>query len=200
MIGSLLATAARLVSGAQVCWRGCRPETRRRIYFANHTSHLDFLVIWAALPAAVRARTRPVAAYDYWARGRLRRWLAERVFGAVLVERHRREGPNDALARMLAMLDAGCSLILFPEGTRGRGDGIAPFRSGLYNLGRLRPDVELVPVYLENLGRVLPKGEFLPVPLRSRVVFGPPLRVADGEMREEFLERARVAVWELAER
>jgi 1-acyl-sn-glycerol-3-phosphate acyltransferase len=198
MIGSVLATMARLVSGAQVCWAGCRPTTRRRIYFANHTSHLDFLVIWAALPAAARARTRPVAAHDYWARGRLRRLLAERVFRAILVER-RREGPNDALDRMLAALDEGCSLILFPEGTRGRGDGTAPFRSGLYNLGRLRPEVELVPVYLENLGRVLPKGEFLPVPLRSRVVFGPPLRVEDGETREGFLERARNAVQRLAD-
>jgi 1-acyl-sn-glycerol-3-phosphate acyltransferase len=86
------------------------------------------------------------------------------------------------------------SLILFPEGTRGTGEKVGPFRSGLYHLAMHRPDVELVPAYLENLNRILPKGEFLPVPMLSLLTFGKPLQVQDGEDKDGFLERAHEAV------
>jgi 1-acyl-sn-glycerol-3-phosphate acyltransferase len=95
---------------------------------------------------------------------------------------------------MAGALAAGDSLILFPEGTRGREGEVARFRSGLYRLARLRPDVELVPVLIDGLGRVLPKGASLPVPLPSTVTFGPPLRLLPGETHGAFLERARTAV------
>jgi 1-acyl-sn-glycerol-3-phosphate acyltransferase len=197
VIGSVLATLARLVSGARVRWAGCRPERRQRVYFANHSSHFDFLVLWAALPAELRRVTRPVAARDYWQQGPLRRFFARRVFHAVLIDRRRGEGQADPLATMDGALGTTDSLILFPEGTRGEGETIAPFRAGLYTLALRRPDVELVPVYIGNLNRVLPKGEFLPVPLSSSVTFGAPMRVEDGEPRDAFLARAREAVLRL---
>ena len=90
-------------------------------------------------------------------------------------------------------------MILFPEGTRGTGQPVASFRSGLYHLARARPDVELIPVALENLNRILPKGEAIPVPMISRVTFGPELRLEPGEDKETFLERARRAVDALRE-
>ncbi len=197
MIASVLAALARLISGAGIRWVGCSPAPRQRIYFANHTSHFDFLVLWAALPGEVRRLTRPVAAQDYWRAGRLRRYMATRIFHAVLIERRHLTGPNDALDVMLDALGDRHSLILFPEGTRGAGAEPGPFRSGLYNLGVRRPDVELVPAYIANLNRVLPKGAFLPVPLCSSVSFGPPLRVGEGEGRDDFLRRARQAVLDL---
>ena len=198
MIGSALAAMARVIGGATVRCVGCRPHTRPRVYFANHTSHFDVLVLWSALPGHVRALTRPVAARDYWDSGTLRRYFSTRVFNAVLVERRHIEGQrNDAIQLLLAALGERYSLILFPEGTRGTGETVAPFKSGLYNLAVRRPDLELVPVYLENLNRILPKGELLPVPLLSAVTFGPPIHVLDGEAREAFLERAREAVLRL---
>lgn len=197
-VASLLAFAGKLISGVRVRWVDCLPDTRQRIYFANHTSHFDFIVLWSALPRPVRRLTRPVAAQDYWESGRMRRYLAIRVFNAVLIERRRLEGQhNDAIERMLEAMGDRYSLILFPEGTRGSGGVMAPFRSGLYNLALQRPDVELAPVYLGNLSRVLPKGEFLPAPLGSSVTFGPPMHLREGEEREAFLERARAAVLEL---
>ena len=51
-----------------------------------------------------------------------------------------------------------------------------------------------MPAYLENLNRILPKGEVLPVPMISMLAFGAPLRVAEDESKDEFLERARDAV------
>jgi 1-acyl-sn-glycerol-3-phosphate acyltransferase len=201
VIGGLLAYAARAVSGASVRWTEPPREGVQRVYFANHSSHLDFLVVWAALPPRVRATTRPVAAADYWQAGPLRRWLAGRVFHAVLIARRTRahEAPAGQLAveRLLEAIDEGASLIVFPEGTRGNGTVIAPFKSGLYHLCVARPQLELVPVHLDNLNRVLPKGEAVPVPLISRVTFGAPLRLAEAEDKPAFLERAHTSVVEL---
>ncbi len=198
-VASLLAACARLLSGTSVRWLDCAPSTRQRVYFANHSSHFDFLVLWSALPAAVRRLTRPVAARDYWMAGRVRRYFASSVFNAVLIDRRHLEGqPNDAIEVMLEAIGGRYSLILFPEGTRGSGSVPAAFRSGLYNLALRRPDLELVPVYLRNLNRVLPKGEFLPVPLSSSVTFGAPIGVGPGEPREAFLARARECVVRLS--
>jgi 1-acyl-sn-glycerol-3-phosphate acyltransferase len=202
-LASVLAAVARGISGVQVRWQGCRPDVRQRIYFANHTSHLDFVVLWSALPSEVRARTRPVAAKDYWEKG-MRAYLAQRVFRAVLVQRGgmaKTADPQDAHAeagmvidRLVEAMGETESLIFFPEGTRGTGETMAPFRSGLYHLAKRRPDVELVPVYLENLYRILPKGEVLPVPLVSLLTFGEPMHLGETEEKREFLDRAGAAV------
>jgi len=201
----IIAGLARALSGVQVQWQGCVPSERPRVYFANHTSHLDFVVLWSALPAKVRVKTRPVAAKDYWEKG-LRSYLAQTVFRAVLIERrasahenHEQPRPS-ALAVIQQLADAlgeNDSLIFFPEGTRGRGESVAEFRSGLYHLAKRRPDVEFVPAYLENLNRILPKGEILPVPLLSLLTFGPPIQVKAEESKPEFLQRARDAVCSL---
>lgn len=195
-LANALAATARLVSGAKPIWKGCEPSGARRVYFANHTSHLDAVVLWACLPPELRASTRPVAARDYWRHGRVRPYLAANVFRALLIDRvPPADGPRgpSAVDVMLEALNAA-SLILFPEGTRGRGDVVAPFRAGLHRLASARPDVELVPVHLENLNRILPKGEVLPVPLLSRVTFGAPVHLEVDETRDAFLERARAAV------
>jgi 1-acyl-sn-glycerol-3-phosphate acyltransferase len=202
-LASVIAAVARSISGVQVRWAGCQPEEKQRIYFANHTSHLDFVVLWSALPGEVRARTRPVAAKDYWEKG-VRAYLAQKVFRAILIHRTgaaeagNKEGARTAARTVIdelaeAMGDTE-SLILFPEGTRGTGETIATFRSGLYYLAKRKPEVELVPAYLENLNRILPKGEVLPVPLISMLTFGVPLRVGESEGKSDFLERARAAV------
>ena len=198
MIGRAVAALARLLAGGYVRWDGPPPNGAARVYFANHTSHLDFVLLWSYLPPDQRRRTRPVAARDYWEKGPLRRYLAGRVFRALLIDR---SGPNarGAVDQMSGRVAAGDSLILFPEGTRGTGEHIAPFKSGLFHLCEAQPDVELVPVSLENLNRILPKGEFIPVPMVSRVIFGPPLRLESGESKEAFLERTRSALEALRE-
>ena len=204
-LAAMLGGLARLISGAQVRWAGSRPDTRQRIYFANHTSHLDFVVLWASLPSDVRTLARPVAAQDYWIQNRARRFLTEQVFRAVLINRApdaQRDGFRAAEAVIDQMAEAmgeRDSLIVFPEGTRGAGEDVAPFKGGLYSLWQRKPSAELVPVFIENLNRILPKGEFLPVPLLSSVTFGPPLVIAPDEPKRTFLERARAAVCALKE-
>jgi 1-acyl-sn-glycerol-3-phosphate acyltransferase len=206
IVSALLRGVCRLVTGAHPRWL-CDPQALTpRVYFANHCSHLDTLVVWSTLPAALRERTRPVAARDYWGHGLVRRFIAQRVLDALLIDRKATEGTDliarqrqETLEAMTDVLDAGRSLILYPEGTRGSGDVIQPFRAGLYHLAQARPSVPLVPVFLGNLARILPKGATLPVPMQGQVVFGPELRLALGEDKHAFLGRCRQAVLELAE-
>jgi len=190
---------ARLVTGVRGEWRGAAPDPRRRIYFANHRSHADFVLIWTVLPAPLRRLTRPVAGADYWLKNALRRFMGQRVFRAVLIDRNPATRDADPIAAMAAALDEGSSLILFPEGTRNTSDEpLLPFKSGLYHLARARPDVELVPVWIANLNRVMPKGEIVPIPLLCTVTIGAPTKVRDDQDKRAFLDRSANALLALA--
>ncbi|WP_347484903.1 lysophospholipid acyltransferase family protein [Vandammella animalimorsus] len=219
---SAICGAAKALTGARSLWLGCAPVPQQRIYYANHTSHSDFVLLWASLPPLLRKRTRPVAGADYWLQGRLRRYIINQVFQGVLVERNgsgaghgaaaapaeadadagagtANAAPRpDALQSLKAALEAGDSLILFPEGTRNMGEGLLPFKSGLYHLARAYPEVEIVPVWLGNLNRVMPKGALIPLPLLCTVHFGAPVQLLPGEEKQDFLLRARQALLHLA--
>ncbi|CAA2101911.1 lysophospholipid acyltransferase family protein [Variovorax paradoxus] len=277
LTGWLLLGIVRLLTGAQARWYGCPPKAEQRIYFANHQSHADLVMIWAALPEELRSITRPIAARDYWANTPVKRWITTEVFNAVYVERAATaaapaaatagiepvqaaseaplpqagrieptmepllqpmpvpspavvdavpeaqgrldlpdppapppptapdslgpEAPADAsppasdpLAPLVDALRSGDSIIIFPEGTRGHTGEPQKFKSGLYALATMFPDVVLVPAWIDNVQRVMPKGEIVPVPILCSVTFGAPIRVEEGEERRPFLDRARAAV------
>lgn len=193
LTAAVLSLAAKLLSGATVRWYDCQPDTCQRVYFANHTSHLDALILWASLPRLVREVTRPVAAKDYWNKGPLRRYMAQ-TFNAMLIDREEIKIHNSPIDMMLREMGSRFSLIVFPEGTRNTGEEMQEFKSGLYYLSKKRPDLELMPVYIDNLNRVLPRGEFLPVPLLSSITIGPPIWLEPKENKNDFLKRAREAV------
>lgn len=189
----------RLVTGAQARWIGCTPSAEQRIYFGNHASHADFALIWSSLPRDLRARTRPVAGADYWEKGRIRRYIIHDVLHGVLIERSGRTRRRDPIEIIVGALELGDSLIVFPEGTRNTTDkALLPFKSGIYRVACRRPDVPLVPVWMENLGRVLPKGDFIPAPLLCSVNFGEPVQLRPGEDKAAFLARARQALLDLS--
>lgn len=207
LISRVVPSLTRLILGAHARWYCPQDTAAQRVFFANHTSHLDTLLLWALLPPRVRSLTRPVAAKDHWNANGLRRFVAHELFNAVLIERPDHAGgeapapvtlASRAFSTMLEAMGETHSLILFPEGTRGNGETMGPFKSGLYHLACKKPGLELIPVYLENLNRILPKGELLPVPLISSVTFGPPLYLGDREPKASFLERARHAIEELS--
>lgn len=188
---------ARFLSGASVRWIGSQPDTCQRVFFANHTSHLDAVVIWAALTPANRKMTRMIAAKDYWDATPFRRYLSKRIFNALLIDRENVNIRNTPIQVMVAEMQDDYSIIMFPEGGRTSGETVAEFKSGLYYLCKKRPDLELVPVWLGNMNRILPRGQTLPVPMLSRVVFGPPMWLEQGENKEDFLKRARESVLKL---
>lgn len=201
---------AKAITGARSVWLGCAPVPQQCIYYANHSSHSDFVLLWASLPPLLRQRTRPVAGADYWLKGRVRPFVIHQVFHGVLVDRTGskpapEEAPAahvapklDTLAPLKAALDAGDSLILFPEGTRNMRDELLPFKSGIYHLAKAYPQVEIVPVWLGNLNRVMPKGALIPLPLLCTVSFGTPIAVGDGEDKDAFVTRARQALIDLS--
>jgi len=198
LAGACLAGLARAITGVIPIWLGAKPSKNQRIYFANHASHGDFILLASCLDPEERARTRAVAGADYWRSNRIRRVIAEDLLRTVLVDRNWVEQSQDPLEIMLGALDEGQSLIIFPEGTRNMSEEpLLRFRSGLYNLAVARPGVELVPCWIENMSRVLPKGMFLPVPLLCRVIFGAPIAVEPGEDRKVFLNRAQQALLDL---
>lgn len=191
---------ARLVTAVRAIWDGVEPVPSKRVYFANHTSNGDFVLIWAVLPPPMRHRTRPVAASDYWLSSNLKTFIGREVFNAVLIDRDTATREKDPIGQMVEALDSDNSLILFPEGTRNTGDGaLLPFKTGLFHLATQRPDVDLVPVWIENLNCVMPKGEVLPIPLICTVRFGDPLRLDADESKDAFLKRSRAALLSLKE-
>jgi 1-acyl-sn-glycerol-3-phosphate acyltransferase len=191
--GLALSTLARLITGAQGHWYGAPPKAEQRIYFANHQSHFDWVLIWAALPRDLRAVTRPIAARDYWTSSPLKHWITREIFNAVYVSRQRSED-EDPLEPLMEALRHGDSLVIFPDGTRGSTGEPAPFKAGLYHLAEAFPDVQLIPAWIDNVQRVMPKGEVVPVPILCSVTFGAPLRLEPGEDKRAFLDRARDAV------
>ena len=195
MIATFLAWWIRLFTGAHARW----PERlldapAPRIFFANHTSNLDFVVLWSVLPPPVRRRTRAAAARDYWTGGPVRRWLASSVFNVVLIERKQVTRANNPVRELGAVLQEGDSIILFPEGGRFSEPEPMPFKSGLFHLALEQPGAQLVPVWIDNLNRVLPKGELIAIPFLCSVTLGAPLARIEGETKEAFAERARAAV------
>jgi len=192
--GLALSSLARLITGAQGHWKGCPPMAEQRIYFANHQSHFDWVLIWAALPRELRAQTRPIAARDYWTSSPLKGWLTRAVFNAIYVSRTRSSPDEDPLEPLVQALEAGDSLVIFPEGTRSNKEEPQPFKSGLFHLAEQFPAVQLIPAWIDNVQRVMPKGEVLPVPILCTVTFGAPMTLQPGEDKRAFLERARNAV------
>ena len=195
VVGQGLVLFARAITAAHADWRGVGPSDRQRVYFANHVSNGDMPMIWCVLPPHLRARTRPVAAADYWLQSNWRAFFGRDVFRGVLIDRRPEARTDDPMAAILQALDEGYSLIIFPEGLRNQGpEPLKPFKSGLYNITTARPDVELVPTWIANLNAVMPKGELIPLPLMVRVIFGAPVALAEGEERHAFLERAAAAL------
>ena len=198
LVAQTLRAFIRLLTGARVLDEA-PSGSRQRIYYGNHSSHGDFVLIWSALPPEERQKVRPVAGADYWRKGVLRRYLINQVFNGVLIDRNPQNRLDDPITTMANAIESDASLILFPEGTRHRGTGLLPFKSGIYHLATRCPNLELVPVWLENINRVMPKGRIIPLPLLCTVRFGPPIRLASNEDKQTFLDRSRAALIALSQ-
>lgn len=194
-VGQLVIAGSRLLTGVHAHWKDTAPSRAQTLYFANHGSHGDFVLVWATLPASLRRHTRPVAAEDYWLASTVRRFIGRDVFNALTISRQGHEPGHDPVQQMADVLRNGDSLIMFPEGTRNTGDAtLLPLRSGLYHLARECPRTRFVPVWLGNVRRVLPKGAILPVPLACSVNYGAPIQLQPDEDKQAFLARARAAM------
>jgi 1-acyl-sn-glycerol-3-phosphate acyltransferase len=178
MIADGIALGARILTLARVRRECPAPPPGPHIFFANHASHFDFAVLRLSLPRP----THPVAAADYWQANAFRRFLSRQIFDAVLVDRTTVDRSRDPLATMLAALDRGHSLLLFPEGTRGDGRHLLPFRSGIYHLATQRPHCALYPIRIDHRWS------------GWTITFRPPTRLEQNEPKPGFLVRLRELV------
>ena len=197
-ISTLLISILRLLLGASARFESTPDLSGQRIYFANHTSHIDTLAIMAALPKEARLNTKPLAAADYWGKNSFLRYIAPRGLNSVLIDRQPKDG-EDPLESVRQAMAQGCSVIIFPEGTRRFQALPGEFKSGLYRLHKAFPQARLVPIYLDNLYRSMPKGKHVPLPIICTIRIGDPLAVVENEEKGDFLNRAREAVVRLAQ-
>lgn len=201
IVGNSIAMFAKFITAVRADWQGIEPVARQRVYFANHVSNADMPMIWSCMPPHIRRTVRPVAAADYWLKNRLRAFVGPEVFNCVLVDRRpeARTAGEDPMRAILDALDAGSSLIIFPEGNRNMSDDpLLPFKAGLFNMGLARPEIDLVPTWIANVTEIMPKGEVIPLPLICTVTFGAPIHVEAGETKTAFLKRASDALLALA--
>jgi 1-acyl-sn-glycerol-3-phosphate acyltransferase len=186
-----------LFIGLRVRGKEHLPPSDPFIVIANHTSHLDTLALLSLFPLRRLRRIHPVAAADYFERNKLISLITRTACNILPIARRDITPENDPIPRMVECLKAGKSLILFPEGTRGAGSEIGPFRSGLARVLEHVPHVPVVPAYLVNMGRSLPKGEFIPVPFFCEVRLGRPRHLHGS--RQEVMQALEAAVRELQE-
>ena len=166
------------------------------ILIANHSSHLDTISLLSLFPLTRLRRVRPVAAADYFERNAFISILTRTLFNILPIARKNITAENNPIRRMRQAIEAGESIIIFPEGTRGAGSEMGEFRSGVAHLIDKMPGIPVVPAYLVNMGRSLPKGEFIPVPFFCEIRIGAP-RVLQGS-RQEITRALEAAVRELA--
>ena len=186
---------AMFLTGVDVLGREHLPTTGPAIIAANHSSHVDTLLLLTIFPARTMPRLRPVAAADYFLRGPMIGWFSRNLVGIVPVARHT-QGREDVLAPAREALAAGDIVIIFPEGTRGPGDDeLGPMKVGVARLAAAFPDAPVIPIWIEGAGRVLPKGAVLPAPMNCTVLAGAPIRWSGD--RDDFLEALRASLLEL---
>ena len=184
-----------LFIGLRVRGREYLPESGPFILVANHSSHLDTVSLLSLFPLDRLRRIRPVAAADYFERNRIISILTKTLFNILPIARKHLTPENNPIRQMRAALEAGDSLIIFPEGTRGSGEELGEFRSGVAHLLEKMPEARVVPAYLINMGRSLPKGEFIPVPFFCEIRLGMPLNIRGN--RREITASLEAAVREL---
>ena len=185
-----------LFIGLRVRGREHLAKTEPFVLIANHSSHLDTISLLSLFPLSRLRHIRPVAAADYFERNAFVSLFTKTFFNILPIARKGITSENNPLRSMRGALEAGDSLIVFPEGTRGSGEQLGSFRSGVAHLIDQMPGLPIVPAYLVNMGRSLPKGEFIPVPFFCEIRIGVP-RILQGS-RQEITRALEAAVGELA--
>ena len=166
------------------------------IFAANHHSHLDTPVMITSIPEPWRSKLVVGAASDYFFNSRVKGTVAALSIAAFPIERTKVGRRSADLAAEL--IDDGWSLLIFPEGGRSPDGWGQAFRGGAAYLAD-RCDVPVVPVHIEGTGRILRKGRSLPSPAATKVTFGAPITIDDGERSTGFAARIEREVAVLAD-
>lgn len=169
------------------------------VIVANHNTHLDVFALFALVPLSHVPRLHAVAAADYFEKGLLG-WLARAFCSVILVDRTAASHHGDPLRPAVEALQKGQSLVIFPEGSRGKPGQLLPFRAGIGKLALQFPDQPIHPVALSGIERTMPRSRPLPIPFNVAARLGAPLRVADLELPANPHEARKAVARELEQR
>jgi 1-acyl-sn-glycerol-3-phosphate acyltransferase len=161
------------------------------IFAPNHHSHLDTGLMIRAVPAAWRHHLVVAAAADYFFDKHWKAAMSALALNAIPIDREVTGRKSADLIR--GLIDDGYSLVIYPEGGRSPDGWGQSFKGGAAYLSS-RSGAPVVPVFIDGTGAIYGKGMTRPKPGRTRVVFGAPLRPADGESTRRFNARIEQAV------
>ena len=160
----------------RVTGRAFIPHNRNVIVIANHASHLDMGFVKYAL-GSYGDGIVALAAQDYFfEEGTLRRAYVENLTNLKALDR--KGGVRQGLRQAGEVIEAGKTVLVFPEGTRSPDGQIGEFKPLLGQLA-LSFDVDLLPLYLGGTHEAMPKGQTLPSRRGITARIGPPLEVAE---------------------
>lgn len=160
------------------------------IFASNHESALDIWVLVEALPRTVRF----VAKRELF-RIPIFGWYM-RLGGHVPVERSNHARAVQSLRQAAALVRAGTSLIVFPEGTRSRSGRIQPFKKGPFVVA-MQARVPVIPIAISGSGNVTPSQHVAVHPGTIRVAAGDPIDPALFTDKESLLVEVRRRIVEL---
>jgi len=176
----------------RVTWQGELPRDTPAVYMANHQSLLDTPLLFSVLSPAPRFVAKKSLA-----------WVPFLGWAMVLndfvfVDRGDREAAIASLARAGEKIRRGTSVLVFPEGTRGSGEQLQPFKKGGFLLA-IGAGVPIVPLRITGTARLLGKHRGRPAAGEVHVAVGRPIPTADltAADRDELLAQVRRAMAEL---
>jgi len=165
------------------------PRKGPAILIANHTSHIDTLVLMCLFSTSQLLKVHPVAAADYFFNTKFRAFIFRTLIGAIPVKRERaKNSKEDVFAEANQHLKNEHILIIYPEGTRSLDGEIREFKTGAAHLAKTNPDVPVIPIFINGPGKVMPKADFLPVPFICDVYIGTPMCLGT-DTKPEFTEK-----------
>lgn len=168
------------------------------IYYANHSSNLDSIIIWLSLTSEERQNTCFIGASDYWDKGIIRKYVLQYIFNGKTIQRKGSLFSNNPINILENILIEGKSIVIFPEGTRNLiSEDIQDFKSGLYHLAKKMPNIPLIPIYLSNTQKMMPKGTFIPLPIICQSYFGSAFFFTPNENKLLFLTNAKAKIEDL---
>lgn len=182
---------AYIVLGLNIRGRENLNPDKPSIIVANHNSHLDVVVLMSLFSISKILKIRPVGAEDYFFHSKLRRWAATRVFDAIPICRAGEIPKTNILEPCEKALKDGYTIIIFPEGTRGKPEHLGVLRKGIYHLSNKMPEIPIIPIFLHGLGKSLPKGEALLVPFFVDIFINEPIIPAEIESTDNILLRIK---------
>jgi len=152
----------RVQGGEAVEW------SRPMVVMANHNSHLDIPILYAALPRAFGMLAKSDL-FRFPVFGR-----AMSGVGCVAIDRENKASARESILRAAEQVRAGDGIVVFPEGTRGDGASVRSFKKGPFHLVQAA-GVPVVPVGVRGSAHICPRDSFKVFPGVADVTIGAPI-------------------------